>query len=104
MRPGQLAIKGTCMPAGGRQSFAARVRLALELRRDSAARAVVAEEEDERVVANAQLVELRHEPADQLVHVGDHVGKVFRIVVAFVVLELWGPSRRCRASAGTGRA
>ena len=61
--------------------------LVAELAAQAAEGAVVADEQHQRVVAQLQLVELVDEPADQLVHVADHVGEVAVILVLVLALD-----------------
>ena len=102
--PGQLAISGTCMPRAVVEPLPPSYAAPLNCDVTRAARAVVAKEEDERVVAEAELVHLADEAADELVHVGDHVGEVLAGLRLPSRPSPWDPSRGCRASADTGRA
>lgn len=69
-----------------RRALATFVVPPFELAGDPAVRPVVAEEEQQRVVANAEFVEFRHDASHHLVHVGGHVGEMLRgLLLVFTV-------------------
>ena len=79
--PGPVHDAGHMHAAMRRLPLAAFELPAIEATDDPTAGAVVAEEEDERVLAKATLLETRDEPADETVHEADHLGEVPAIIV-----------------------
>ena len=70
--PSRLRIEALAFDS----AIAADDELVAHHRARARARAVVAEEEEQRVLAQLEFIQLRHHAAHHLVHVGGHVGEV----------------------------
>jgi len=77
--------------SSGHAAFATWVGLAFELAGDGAVGAVVAEEEQQRVVANAEFSEFGVETTNHFVHESRHVGEVFGAFVEVLADGRWVP-------------